>query len=183
MVPERHRLRRLQMGEARHHGIRVLLGALEQGRLQVPQQTVGAIERVAHPKAQVGRDLVVARARGVQLAAGIADQLGEPRLDVHMDVLERGAERELARLDLALDALEAGDDRVALGGAQDADLGEHRGVRLRPRDVLSVQPLVEADRRINLLHERRRAAPEMAAPQSDGADLLLRDCRVTTGSD
>src|SRR5690606_15895218 len=85
----------------------------------------------------------------------------------------RRAERELARLDLALDALQARDDGVALGGAQDTDLGEHRGVRLGPGDVLGVQALVEGDRGVNLLHERRRTAPEVTAPQSDGAGRRL----------
>ena len=105
----------------------------------------------------------------MQLAAGLADQLGQARLDVHVDVFERGAERELAGLDLALDAVQAGEDGVALRRAHDAGLREHRRVRLRPRDVLRVQPLVEADRGVYLLHERRRALGEVTAPESDCA--------------
>ena len=46
---------------------------------------------------------------------GLADQLGQARLDVEVDVLELGRERELAGLDLAADLLEPAQDRVALG--------------------------------------------------------------------
>ena len=58
------------------------------------------VDRVAHPEPEIGRDLVVARARGVQPPGGRPDQLGEPALDIHVDVLERALEGELAGLDL-----------------------------------------------------------------------------------
>ena len=55
---------------------------------------------VAHPEPEVGRHLVVARARGMQPAGRRPDQLGEPALHVHVDVLERAIEAELAALHL-----------------------------------------------------------------------------------
>ena len=73
--------------------------------MQVASCGIQAVDRVAHPKAEIGRDLVVAGARGVQPLAGLADQLGEPRLDIHMNVFERLGERERAALDLARDRL------------------------------------------------------------------------------
>ena len=59
------------------------------------------VDLVAQPQAQVGRDLVVARARGVQALAGVADQRGEAALDVEVHVL--GVERpaEAPGVDLA----------------------------------------------------------------------------------
>ena len=50
---------------------------------------VGRVDRVAHPELEIGRDLVVARAGGVQPPRRRADQLGEAVLDMHVDVLER----------------------------------------------------------------------------------------------
>jgi len=44
--------------------------------------------------------LIVARARGVQPPGRGADQLGQPRLDVHVDVLELHPEGEGAGRDL-----------------------------------------------------------------------------------
>jgi hypothetical protein len=100
MMAERHRLRGLQMGEAGHRIGGVLGGALGQRAHQVGELRVEAVDRVAHPQAEIGRHLVVAAARGVQPLAGLADALGQPRLDVHVDVFERLGERERAALDL-----------------------------------------------------------------------------------
>ena len=55
---------------------------------------------VAHPEPEVGRDLIVARARGMQAPGGRPDQFREPAFDVHVDVLQRALEGELAGLDL-----------------------------------------------------------------------------------
>ena len=64
------------------------------------ERAVDAVDGVAHPEPEIGRHLIVARARGVQPPGGRPDQLREPALDVHMDVLERALEGELAGLDL-----------------------------------------------------------------------------------
>ncbi len=129
MVPEGHRLRRLQMGEARHYGCGISFGLLDQGRLQRFQLLVETVDRVAHPEAEIGRDLVVAAARGMQPAGRVADQLGEPRLDVEMDILERGLEFEAARLDLLEDVVQARlDGRAVLGGDQ-ALVDQHAAMR------------------------------------------------------
>ena len=52
---------------------------------------------VAQIEPLVERDLIVAGAPGVQLAAHRPRELDEPALDVHVDVLELGPEREAAR--------------------------------------------------------------------------------------
>src|SRR5260221_520544 len=59
----------------------------------------------ADPEAEIGRDLVVARARGVEAPGDGADQLGEPRLDVEVDVFVGFAEHKGAAVDLAADLL------------------------------------------------------------------------------
>ena len=102
-MAEGHGLGRLQVGVARHDGLGVGLGLIEQGGLQRPQGRVQGVDLVAHPEAQVGGHLVVARARRVQAAGGLADQHLEARLDVHVDVLERRLEDEVAGLDFSQD--------------------------------------------------------------------------------
>ena len=100
MMAEGDRLRGLQMRQARHHragmverlsGERALVGA---------KRAVERVDGVAHPQPEIGRHLVVARTRGVQPPGGLADQLGEPALHVHVDVFQRTLERELAGRDL-----------------------------------------------------------------------------------
>ena len=89
MMPERHRLRGLQMGEAGHHraGVGERLG--RQRALQADDLRVKRVKRVANPQFEVERDLIVARARGMQAPRDRADEVGEALLDIHMNVLER----------------------------------------------------------------------------------------------
>ena len=89
MMAERDRLRDLQMREAGHHGVGMRLGLIDQRALKLAQCRVEAVDRAAHPQAEIGRDLIVARARRVQPSGRRADQLGKPRLDIQVDVLVR----------------------------------------------------------------------------------------------
>ena len=57
--------------------------------------------------------------------AGFADDLLQPRLDIHVDVLERPRKRERARLDFAADLFEPGNDRVPVGFGQNPGFGQH----------------------------------------------------------
>ena len=100
MMAERHRLRRLQMGKTRHDGVGVLKRLLGERTLIGGKRAVDRIDGVAHPQPEIGCDLVVARARGVQPPRRRPDQLREPALDIHMDVLERALEGEFAAPDL-----------------------------------------------------------------------------------
>ena len=103
MMPEGDRLRRLHMGEARHDGIGMGSGLREQARVAARPDSRRRGAGVAHPQPKIGRDLVVARTRGVQPARRFAHDLGEPRFDIEMDVLECALEDKFAVDDFALD--------------------------------------------------------------------------------
>ena len=165
MVAEGHRLRRLQVGEARHHRARRARSASPSSAAwSAPRCASARSHRVAHPEAEVGRDLVVARARGVQPAARLADQLGQPRLDVQVDVLEPSRNASSPASISRRDPLEAVQDPAASAAAT---MPQRPACGRAPRSPRcpGPQPLVEADRGVNLLHEGCRAGPEMAAPQ------------------
>ena len=100
MVAERGRLRRLQMGEAGHDGGGVFGRAGGQRVHQRGQRSVLGVDGVAHPEAEIGRDLVIAAARGVQAPSGLADAFGQARLDVHVHVFQRLVPGEHARFDI-----------------------------------------------------------------------------------
>ncbi len=92
------RLAALEVGVAGDDGGGVLLRAVEQGVLERADDfRQQAVDLVAAVEADVGGDLVVAGAGGVEFRAGRADASGERGLDVHVDVLERGRELEVAR--------------------------------------------------------------------------------------
>ena len=138
MVPEGHRLRRLHVREARHHGRRVFLGPLQERRDQPFQRLRHAKALVLDPQAEIHGHLVVARARRVQPSCRRPDQLGQPRLDIHVDVLELFRELELARLDLGKDRRQPLGDLFLVGRRNYAGLGQHLGMRDRAANVLRV---------------------------------------------
>ena len=99
MMPEGDGLRGLQMGESRHHGRRMFLGAAGQRMLEGGQRRICYVDRVADIEPEIGRHLIVAGARGVQPSRRGPNQFGEPALDIHMDVFERALEVERALAD------------------------------------------------------------------------------------
>ncbi len=102
------------MGEARHDGRGVALGLRDQRGLEQRDIAVEPVDRLAHVEPEIGRHLVVARARGMEAPGGRTDQLGEPRFDVEMDVLVFDAERKGAALDRAADGAETPGNGVAV---------------------------------------------------------------------
>ena len=73
---------------------------------------------VAQIEPHIQGDLIVAAARRVQFAAGAADLLGQPPLDVHVNVFVRRRELELAVVDLALDRRQAADNLLRIAQAE-----------------------------------------------------------------
>jgi hypothetical protein len=115
VVRQVHGLRALEMRVARHRPVLVALGERDEHALQ----TLELLERLQRVRASehrhVGRDLVVARARGVQLAADRPDDLRQPALDRHVDVLVVVAEAKRPPSISSRHPLEAPEQRVAVG--------------------------------------------------------------------
>ena len=85
----------------------------------------------------------------MQLAADRPDQLGQPPLDRHVDVLVVGADVELAALQLGGDQPEPAFELGELIGGDHPGAREPRGVGARPLDVLAPEAPVEADRGVD----------------------------------
>ena len=100
MMPERHGLRGLQMGEARHDRAGMFQRPRHQRVLERGQRRIDLVDRVADIEPEIGRDLIVARTGGVQPSRRRPDQLAEPALDIHVNVLERALEIERSLADL-----------------------------------------------------------------------------------
>ncbi len=120
MMPEGDGLGGLQMGEARHHGRGVRFRLVAKRELKPRDKVQDRVDLVPDIKTEVGGHLVVARPRCMQLAGNRPDELGEPALDIEMDVLELRLEVKLARLDLGRDLVEAARDGGGFLRRQDA---------------------------------------------------------------
>src|SRR3979411_1766885 len=94
MMPEGDRLRGLQMGKTRHDRAGMFQRAPHQRALKCGQRRIDLVDGVANIKPEIGRHLIVARTRGVQPPGSGPDQLAEPALDLHVNVLERALELE-----------------------------------------------------------------------------------------
>ena len=106
-------LRPLQVRVAGRRPVAVRLGLRHQRLHQALEQRDRARGVGADEQGQVGGHLVVARAGRVELAAERADQLGQPPLDRHVDVLVVLAELEGALLELPADPVEPLGDLLA----------------------------------------------------------------------
>ena len=74
MMAEGDRLRGLQMRQPRHDRVGMFQRLLGERRLVIGKRDIELVDGVAHPEPEIGRDLIVARARGMQAAGGRADQ-------------------------------------------------------------------------------------------------------------
>ena len=87
-MAERNGLGRLQMGEAGHDRAGIGLGLLGERQLQRSDLAVERLDRGPDIEPEIDRNLIVARARRVQPPGRRAEEIGEPGLDIHMDVFE-----------------------------------------------------------------------------------------------
>jgi hypothetical protein len=109
-MAEGDRLRRLQMREAGHHRRGVMFGQIDQCTSGLEVELQNAIDRIAQPQADIGGDLVVARAAGMQALAGIAHLARQRPLDVEMDVFVIQVPRETSVLEVSQNLAQAAPD-------------------------------------------------------------------------
>ena len=172
VVAEGDGLRALQVRVAGQNVALVRPGLLDERREHVLCERNDLARFVAQVHAQVERDLIVARAGGVQLLAEVADARGEHLLDEHMDVLARGVERERAAVEIVEDALQRVDDGIGVRLGENVLRAEHRRVRHAARDVLAVHPAVEADGGVEIVRDRIGHAGRAARPHFCHGDGL-----------
>ena len=164
MMAEGDRLGRLQMGEAGHDRRGVGLSLAGQRPHQVIDLLGEGIDGIAHIQPEIGRHLVVARARGMQPARRLADDFGQPRLDIHVDVFQRARKREVAAGDFRLNAVQTLTNLRRIGAGDNAAFTKHCGMGLRAGNILGEKAVIEADRGIDLLHDFTRPGGKAPAP-------------------
>ena len=165
VMTKQNGLRMLQVRIARHNHVHV---GFRNVRKHTAQLVVGLQKLVAQvfcQQADVGGNLVVARAAGVKPRARGSNALGKHALYGHVAILVVYVPHKRARLDFRRYLRKAVNYGNAVLVRNYALLGKHGGVRNRPADVLLCHVLVDFQRRAELLRKSVDAALEPAAPQ------------------
>jgi hypothetical protein len=111
----------------------MVLRKIEQRPLRSLDQVDDLVDRCAQIEPSVGRNLVVARARGVQPLAGVADERSESLFDVGMNVFEVERPFESAGADFVEYLREAFLDRGEIVRAQIEAACSMRACATEPR--------------------------------------------------
>ena len=165
MVAEQHGLGMLQMRIARHHRAEMLLRL---GKKHATQRDVALHERrkqLLRIKAQIERNLVVARPARMQPGARRADIGRQRRLYGHVDVLIVRVECERPVVHAPLDGRKPPVDRRRILGGNYALRRKHAGVGARSGDIVRIHMLIRLKRGAELLRERIDALGESSRPQ------------------
>ena len=157
----------LEVGVTGNDGVRAAFAGFDEGALEVSDIGGEAVDGVFAVEADIGGDLVIATAGGVEFGAGGSDAGGEVGLDVHVDVLEGGLELEVAVFDFVLDLEKAFFDGGAFAGGEDAGFFEAFGVGDGAADVLGVEAPVKGDGFAEGLDELAGGLREAAFPHDE----------------
>ena len=179
MVTERNGLRGLQMREAGHDAVGMFFGARHESAEHCIDPRDRALVGGAHPHAEIGRDLVVAAARGVQPSGHRADDFGQSRFHGHVDVFEVPVLGYAVALVFGGDLLQTAVDGVGVLLRDDTLPCQHRHMRATARDILAPQHLVERDGGVDFAHDRARSLGEPSAPHAVGVlgvPLVVHAC-------
>ena len=163
-----HRLRALPVRVTRQQIVHPVARARDQRAAELGEIDVQLVDCAQRPQSQVGRDLIVARATGVQLPRRRADLFVQQPLDQRVDVFVRGAHGGAVGEPLG-DAVEPLEQRGLLGGGEHAHAAQRVDPRLARRDVLGPQPVVHGQAAVQRLQRLARAEGEAPTPH-----LVLR---------
>ena len=176
VMREQDRLGRLDVGRAGQDRGPLAFGKVDQRALECEQCEIEVVDRPTRPEAQVRRDLVVARAPGVESSRQRPDLLDEGRLNVHVDVLEGGVPFERPGRRVAREGQQAVGQAADLVIGQEARPTESSDVRDRTRDVVGGEGGVDLDRAGEVRHARIRVAAEPPAPGPHRPSVVMAQC-------
>ena len=179
VVREPHRLRALQVRVTGQHRARVLGGACEQHRAQLKQPRARGERGVAQIQREVGGDLVVAAAPGVQAPGGVANFFAQPRFNVHVDVFERRVKTKRAALDFARNFAQPRDDARHVRRRHQPLRAEHPRVGDGAAQVVPRERAVEGDARAERFHARVGGGGEASAPRLLGCATGVHPATLT----
>ena len=162
----------LQVGKTRHQGPGMSLGEADDGTLQLLDRGADAVNRIAQKQANIGCDLVVARAPGVQALAGVTGQFRQPLFNVEVNIFLVNGPNELTRADIRQDFRQAMFDGGQVRRADDGLFRQHLGMGQGGLNVELRQALIEFNRRRVAFDQFRNRLRKAARPSFCGIVLL-----------
>ena len=166
MVGKQHRLRRLDVGRARQDRFPVAIGQPDQRPFHLEDGFVEPVDRAPQPQAQVRRDLIVARAPGVEPPGERPDACLQCRLEVHVDVFQRRIPADRTGLDVGPQRVKARDERRHVLFGEQPGPAQAVHVGYRTRDIVQRQGTVELDRPREVGHSLVGGTAESPAPET-----------------
>ncbi len=159
---DQDRLRTLHMRVRRHGSLTGGFRLIHEFADELAKPLRDDVDLRAYVQAQIGGNLFVAAAAGVQLVADFAGKLHQPCFDVMMNVFDgRIISRRHA---FGRNLIERVQRSFELGVRQHAGLGQRGRVRLAGRHFVGQQDAVERKRPLPLLEFRIRRLLEAARP-------------------
>ena len=155
----------LQMGEAGHISVGVLLHQVEERREKAGYMPADLHGLAPCIQFHIERDLVVAAPAGVELLARVADPVDQIGFHKAVDILVLVRDRKGPVLYIREDPFQSLDDLTGFIRRDDTLRAEHLRVRDTAGDILSVQALVESDGIVKSLHGFIGLFGESAAPK------------------
>jgi hypothetical protein len=144
-VSRQDRLGALQVGVGGKKNPLVLLAAVQERPLELPEKRVDMVECISQPESQIGIYLVIAAPASVQFSASITKPIHQGLLDVHMNILKLHLQGKLPLLNFHPNSLQGFHDLARFLAGEDASLGEHLSMRDRTLDVMGGKPVVNTD--------------------------------------
>jgi hypothetical protein len=135
-MTERHGLCDLQVRKAGHNGVRIALSLINKPRSQSGHLTSYALDGGTQVESYVSGNLIVSGAPCMQALAGIANQLGESRLDIHVHVLQLYLPMEGARGYLIFYLCQPTVDIADILIAQNTRGSQHVSMRARALNII-----------------------------------------------
>ena len=144
MVGQGDRLGLLQMGEARHKGVRVFFHQPQDGPEKGEQFISDCLRLLADIHAHIQGHLVIAAPAGMELLAGLSDPFDQMGLHEAVDILIAVFKDQRAFFNIHQDPAQAAADPVRFLLADDPLPSQHGGVGYAAGDILIIKPAVKS---------------------------------------
>ena len=157
-------LRMLEVGIARHGGIRVLFCRIKECRDQGPQQIHDFPAGIHDDHVIVKGNLIIPRAARMQPLPGFSDPLNEQCFHVHMDILGIHCPGNAALACILENAVQTIYDGFCIRFRENSLRAQHGGMGNRAQDILLVHSVSNFNALVKFKYHLIRILTEPAAP-------------------